>query len=211
MQHFVYRITFPDTGEYYYGKHSSSQEGDDGYRGSGHLLEQRKQTGIPYIFEIVSWYSSSEEALEAEKNIIGDLWQTDDRCLNLVPGGKGGWEGRVNWKGIPKSDEQREKMSLSNKNPKTGAALVAAIRNAKLGSEARRGQTDSAEVRAKRAESVSKSTLGKPKPWLNQNYVIEGELYAGMKQVTDKFGITRQTVNNRLNSQKWPDWNYANQ
>jgi hypothetical protein len=210
MPHFVYKITFPETGEYYFGKHTTSKNGDDGYRGSGHLLEERKASGQQFIFEILSYHNSSKEAFEAEKAIIGDLWKTDDLCLNLVPGGKGGWEDRINWKGVPKSDEQRRKMSLSNSKPKSGAALAATIQNGKLGAEARRGQKDSEEVNRRRSESVSKATKGVPKKWLLQKYIIEGKEYVGMQSVTDAFGITRQTVFNRIKSEKWPDWNYAN-
>lgn len=200
--HYVYRIDFLDTGEYYIGKHSTPNL-EDGYAGSGSLLEGKGEQISR--FSIVSFHNTSEEALRAEKELIGNLWREDPKCLNQMRGGKGGWE-HYSPKGIPKSPEHREKIARANRKPKSGKSLEACRTNSVLGAKARRGQTDSEEVRRKRAESVRKATAGVPKPWLRNRYLIEGIVYEGVHQVIEKFGCTRQTVWARVQSEKFPDW-----
>ena len=143
--HYVYKITFTNTNEYYIGKHSTVKD-NDGYLGSSTLTNEKIANEEVYIFEIIEYYDSSIEAYNAEKEIIGLLWKSDPLCLNKVPGGKGGWEYN-NWSGIPKSEEHKQKIGEANSKPKTGKGLIATIANAKLGAEKRRGQKDSIEVK----------------------------------------------------------------
>jgi hypothetical protein len=95
--------------------------------------------------------------------------------------------------------------------PKSGAALEAAIANGKKGSEARRGTHDSDAV--KKAKSIKAKALyaSNPehyaRPQYEKSYLIEGTIYKGHRAVVAAYGVTRQTVANRINSEKFPDWN----
>lgn len=203
MHHYVYRIDFPSTGEYYIGKHSTDNL-QDGYLGSGANLQERYDNRLPYEFSIINKYTSEDEAYEAEKILIGDLWDTDDKCLNKIPGGKTGIP--ENMKGVPKSSEHKQKISASNRKPKVGKALVAAIQNSKLGIESRRGMKDSEEVCKKRAASLSKALKGIPQPRFKSIYLIDGVEYVGTEYVKQKFGLSLYLLNQRIKSKDWPTW-----
>lgn len=87
-KHFVYKWTNKNTGEYYIGKHSGTE--DDGYIGSGKLFKV-KYFNDPENWErqILHYASSSNGALYAEKNYLGELYKSDPLCLNLIAGGSG--------------------------------------------------------------------------------------------------------------------------
>jgi len=93
-KHFVYKWTNNTTGEYYIGKHSGTE--DDGYIGSGKLFKI-KYFKDPENWErqILHYASSSNGALYAEKNYLGELYKSDPLCLNLIAGGSGS-EARLN-------------------------------------------------------------------------------------------------------------------
>lgn len=205
MLHYVYKTTVIDTGEYYIGKHSTDKANDN-YIGSGKGLLERVSEDYPITIEILKYADSSDEAYELEEQIIGDLWKTDPLCLNRCKGGKIGYAD--NRLGKPQSKEWRNNIGRANSKSKSGIALEASRQNAKLGSEARRGMKDTIEVKKKRAESVSKATAGKPKPHLRKKIYIDNKEYLGVTQVTEEYNITRQTVYNRIKSDKW-NWYYV--
>lgn len=86
MIHLIYKISDPDTGEYYIGKHSCEKI-DDGYVGSGNWSKKITKEKRTIVKEIISFHENSETAYEAEKRLIGDLWKTDRFCRNEIPGG----------------------------------------------------------------------------------------------------------------------------
>lgn len=203
MYHYVYRIDFILTEEYYIGKHSTDNL-QDGYLGSGSRLQERYDNGQPYVFSIISTHSSEDEAYEAEKKLIGNLWDVDDKCLNKIPGGRTGIPD--NMKGVPMSNGHKLKIAKANSKPKVGKALEAAIRNSKLGSEARRGMRDSEAVCKKRADSLSRALKGVKQPKNQSIYVIDGIEYIGTEQVKKKFGLSLYRLNRRIKSKDWPTW-----
>ena len=205
MKHYVYKTTILSTGEYYIGKHSTSNL-NDGYIGSGVSIKEMVNKETPINFEIIQYTDSSDEAYELEIKIIGNLYLTDPLCLNRVAGGKLGYAD--NRKGKKQSLEWKQKIGKGNSKPKTGKALEACIKNAKLGTEARRGQKDSDKTKRKRAESLSKALTGVPQLKRRKRVIADNKEYIGMQAVCDKFNITRQTVYNRIKSADW-DWRYA--
>ena len=112
------------------------------------------------------------------------------------------------WTGKKFSKEHKKALSESNKKPKTGVALVACLKNAKLGAIARTGMKDSYEVKRKRAESLSKVLTSVPRPNRRKTIIVDGNIYKGVELVQKKFNITRHTVYNRIKSDKW-NWKYA--
>ena len=112
MYYYTYKILF-ENDDYYLGQHITDNI-EDGYTGSGKKLKERIKTD-PFDFEILDFYKSEEELNNAERELIGDLWFTDPKCLNLKEGGTGGWSA-VN-KTLDRSymltEEYRDKMRKS--------------------------------------------------------------------------------------------------
>lgn len=81
--HYVYKLTRPDTGQYYIGKRSC--EGDpeaDTYRGSGKWPREMVSAGVLLIREIVSEHPTSTEALAEEMRTLRSL-EDDPLLMNL--------------------------------------------------------------------------------------------------------------------------------
>lgn len=108
----------------------------------------------------------------------------------------------------PQSKEHLEKRRKAMSKPKSGKALAASIANGKLGNKARQGMKDSEETKRQRNEAVSKVKKGVPVPNLRKSMLIEGVEYKGFDVVVEKYNVTRQTVWNRVKSDKFPDWSY---
>ena len=202
MQHYIYKTTFIDTGEYYIGKHSTNKINDN-YVGSGKALTKEKLSE-PFVHEILEYFDTEEEAYIAEDKAIGDLYLTDKKCLNRCGGG---WRGKAdNRKGKFHSEDWKRKISQSNSKPKEGVALQACLENSKKGIEARTGMKDSNEVKLRRAQSLSKALTGVPQPQRRKKLLINGDVINGLQQAAEKYNITTNTVRNRINSDKFPDW-----
>jgi len=141
--YYIYKIesTFKNkNGEkyYYIGQHTTKKF-PDAYWGSGKKLNDCYKK---YPMEKGNWKKiilefadSFEEVLRLEKDFIGDLFNTDDNCLNLKEGGIGGRNsreiqdkineqnrGRIPWnKGISSSEETKQKLRENHAGgPKKG-------------------------------------------------------------------------------------------
>jgi hypothetical protein len=90
--HFIYKTTNIITGRYYYGMHSTNNL-EDGYLGSGHRLwySIRKYGKENHKREIVEFHNSREELKQREKEIVDLNEIAKDDCMNLQPGGGGGF------------------------------------------------------------------------------------------------------------------------
>lgn len=112
MYYYTYKVEFTN-GDYYLGQHKTTDL-NDGYTGSGKKLKERND---PFVYDILEFYNNQEELNTAERELIGDLWLTDPKCLNMKEGGVGGWDA-VN-KTVDRSfmltEEYRNKMSKSIK------------------------------------------------------------------------------------------------
>ena len=109
-----------------------------------------------------------------------------------------------------KTEEHKAKISAANSKPKSGAALTAALANGKKGSEARRGTKDSAETLKKKRASALAYLERNPEEGTGRTpkeYLIEGKVFSGMKSICEKYGVTRQTVHNRMKSKKF-EWSF---
>lgn len=92
MCYYVYKVSNLNSGEYYYGKRSSKKHWKkDTYMGSGLLLNKKRKAHPKdeWVKEVLLLLDSEEEAYLYEKICIGDRWETDPLCLNLIEGGKG--------------------------------------------------------------------------------------------------------------------------
>jgi hypothetical protein len=90
--HFIYKTTNLLNGKYYVGMHSTSNL-NDGYLGSGKRLRYSiRKYGIEnFKLEIIEWLASREELVEKEKQLVNEDLLKDEMCINLKPGGGGGF------------------------------------------------------------------------------------------------------------------------
>ena len=110
MFYYTYKVVLLKgslAGKYYYGQHRTKNL-EDGYIGSGtriasYFKKYPKIEGVTYVRQILAFYSDEEELNRAEKELIGDSYETDPNCLNLKAGGKQ----------VKLSTESRKKISLS--------------------------------------------------------------------------------------------------
>ena len=93
MIFYVYKTIRKSTGEYYIGKRCFSGKNivDDKYVGSGTMLKKKySKDPSDWYRETICECKSRKELSKSEKKYLGDLWETDPKCLNLKPGGDGG-------------------------------------------------------------------------------------------------------------------------
>jgi hypothetical protein len=103
--YFFYKTTNLMNNKYYYGVHSTKKL-DDGYLGSGTYLRRsiNKYGKDNFIIDIIEFFSNKEDMLEKEKNVVNEKLLLDKNCMNLRPGGFGGFS----------SKEQSENAKKSN-------------------------------------------------------------------------------------------------
>lgn len=101
--HYIYRTKCLVTGTWYVGMHSTCDI-NDGYMGSGVRLRRsiRKYGVNNHIKDIVEFFENRDLLVEAEKKAITSEMITDINCMNLMPGGNGGFI----------SDEQQKHRSI---------------------------------------------------------------------------------------------------
>jgi hypothetical protein len=90
--HYLYKTTCLVTGRYYIGMHSTCNL-NDGYMGSGRRLRAsiRKHGEENHVVEILEFFETRELLIEAEIKAITPDMITDNNCMNLMGGGKGGY------------------------------------------------------------------------------------------------------------------------
>jgi group I intron endonuclease len=117
--YYVYKTINLINGKYYIGAHKSDTPHDLSYVGSGTIIKKAiEKYGVDnFINGVIDYYPDKSSMFEAEKLIVGDLWQTDPLCYNQSPGGYGGsGVGHVKdmtWHKKPKPDDVKKKISKS--------------------------------------------------------------------------------------------------
>lgn len=94
--HYIYKITRFD-GVFYIGLHSTDDL-DDGYFGSGTRLSNSiRYHGVEkHKKEILEFLPSRKALKEREAEILTEELRADPMCMNIAPGGSGGWCGNPN-------------------------------------------------------------------------------------------------------------------
>jgi len=89
--HYLYKITRND-GRFYIGMHSTDNL-EDGYFGSGKLITRSiKKHGIDiHTKEILEFLPSRQSLKDREKEILTEDLRADTKCMNIAPGGGGGF------------------------------------------------------------------------------------------------------------------------
>ncbi|EDO3164227.1 hypothetical protein CYH58_10450 [Salmonella enterica subsp. enterica serovar Newport] len=135
--HYVYHTTIKSNRSgkiyHYVGKRTTTNL-DDGYVGSGKIIKRmvakNKEAGIPlYEFDVVrsKFFDTAEEAFECEILLVEAAREKWGRgvCLNIAPGGVGGFDGGENHpmygkKHKPESIEKFRKNNKGEGNPMFG-------------------------------------------------------------------------------------------
>ena len=101
-------------GYYYLGQHSTNDL-NDGYKGSGRRIkEYYKQHPNDYIFTILEFYTDKLSLAKGEQELINNLYETDEYCLNL----RGGQLGTTY------TEEAKCKMRKKHKMTKEGSSVL---------------------------------------------------------------------------------------
>lgn len=126
MKHgYIYIITHDPTGRYYIGQRMSVDPYNDKYMGSGVAWKQilAAHPADEFSKKILAMSDDREELNRLEGKFVGNLYETDSKCINLMSGG------RVHtW-----SKESREKLSKSLLGkPSRMSAEARALRSKKM-------------------------------------------------------------------------------
>lgn len=165
MYYYTYKVQCTAVGweDYYYlGQHTTSNL-DDRYKGSGtKLWEYYKQYPEDYIFTILEFYSNKTELNIAEQKLIGDLWKTDEYCLNMNDNGS--WKAVCEyWKGRPHSEEHNRKLSESLKGkPAWNKGIPYSEETKRKMSESMMGKNKGRQHSEEAKRNMSTGQKGKP-------------------------------------------------
>lgn len=90
--HYIYKITNTLNDNFYIGMHSTFNL-EDGYMGSGkRIVNSIRKHGVEnHKKEILEFYKDRKELKAREKEIVNEEFLKDPRCMNIQPGGEGGW------------------------------------------------------------------------------------------------------------------------
>lgn len=90
--HFLYKTTNLLNGTFYIGIHSTNNL-NDGYLGSGKRLRRsiKKYGTENFKLEILEFFENRELLVEKEKELVNTDLLQNNNCMNLRPGGEGGF------------------------------------------------------------------------------------------------------------------------
>jgi len=90
--HYIYKTTDLRNGNFYIGAHSTNDL-NDGYLGSGTRLRRaiKKHGKDKFNLEILEYFDSRKLLMERESEIVNLGLIKDEKCMNLKPGGRGGF------------------------------------------------------------------------------------------------------------------------
>lgn len=117
--HYIYKITNLITGFYYIGRHSTMNL-NDGYMGSGTLLNELFELYGKENFkkEILEFLSDFDALKAREKQIVNRDFLKLPNVLNMNEGGDGGWEHVNNNVELRKAKNRRAGLKMFKKNLK---------------------------------------------------------------------------------------------
>ena len=102
--HFIYKTTDTRNGNFYIGMHSTKNL-NDGYIGSGTRLKHLIYKHGKEIFnmEILEFLPNRESLKKREVEIVNSDLLLEEKCMNLKPGGYGGFNNKIHMMKVSKS------------------------------------------------------------------------------------------------------------
>jgi hypothetical protein len=112
--HFIYKTTNLKNGKFYVGMHSTHNL-NDGYLGSGLRLRRSVRRNGPENFKIeyLEFFDNRIELTNREKQLVNEDLLKDPMCMNIRPGGSGGWTSEQQKQNAIKSN-QKQKWLMEN-------------------------------------------------------------------------------------------------
>ena len=112
--HYIYKTTNLVNGKYYIGMHSTHNF-EDGYVGSGKRLwySIKKYGKENFKCEILEILPDRSSLKEREKELVNEVLLKNPMCMNIKPGGSGGFSREQQIKNALKSNE-RQKWLMKN-------------------------------------------------------------------------------------------------
>jgi hypothetical protein len=159
----TYLVYHPTTLRYYIGKSTIARIfGKKKYMGGGTALAKcfKKYPKSEWYMNVLGVFLTEDEAYAEEAILVNEEILSDERCLNLECGGRGGMAGRVGgFKGGHHTAEARKKISKYNKGKKHSPESRANMSAARKGVPSPlRGCTFTDEHKA----NISTAKKGKP-------------------------------------------------
>jgi hypothetical protein len=163
--HYLYKTTCKVTGKYYIGMHSTCNL-EDGYMGSGKRLKRsiRKYGEENHVKEILQFFESREDLVEAEKKAITKDMLIDVKCMNLMSGGTGGCYSIEHLKTIShKGVDKRFELIKSDIDYYINWCNQLSIKNKKVYEEGRRSKEYFYDWNGKEHTDLTKQKMRKSK------------------------------------------------
>lgn len=182
--HYIYKIT-RDDGKYYIGMHSTD-ELEDGYFGSGKLITRSvKKYGVEkHQKEILEFLPSRSLLKEREKEIITLEMRADKKCMNIAPGGGGGFiSEEMQFKRASAAGKAASKVftkgSIAAKQRAAATVKTTKIRRERgvlrnWCGENFRGKSHTAETKAKMSASQQGKQLGQRNSQFGTCWITDG-------------------------------------
>jgi group I intron endonuclease len=199
--HYIYKTICTVSNKYYIGMHSTDDI-DDGYLGSGKVLQYsiKKHGKQNHIKEIIEYFPDRIQLALREKELITDDILNDPMCINLRYGGNGGMPG------MNVTEETRAKLSKAGKGrphseehkAKIGIANAGKIRTPEMIQNHKdkiTGRIQSTEERQMRSEVV------KYKKAYNSRAVnVDGIEYVDVQKAAIAIGMSASTLGKQCTS-----------
>ena len=114
--HYIYKTTNLKNGKFYVGMHSTHNL-NDGYLGSGLRLRRSIRRNGPENFklEYLEFFDTREDLINREKELVNEDLLKDPMCLNIRPGGTGGWSIEQQMENAKKSNERQKWLRENDK------------------------------------------------------------------------------------------------
>lgn len=208
MKHIIYQISNTVNGKIYIGAHSTENI-NDSYMGSGIAIRQAiKKYGIEsFAKDILHVFDTREEMYEKEREIVSLDFVNRPDTYNMGVGGRGAPMALIGW-----TEEQRKLISTETSRAMQTPEMREFMRSVRTGkkdseeSRQKRSQTNKALYHGSSMDRTGSTLSVQHKAKISKAVSINGIVYPSGSEAAISLGIARSTLQDRLKSDKYPDW-----
>lgn len=161
--------------------------------------EHKKHKNLSDDYIIEELYSSSN------KQKISDLEKEYRPDFNIGMNKNIGGLDVTFYPDMPKDEEWKRKIALSNSKPKDKKGRKACQENSKKACDAWRGQSHTEEHKKHIRKLMSEYWTDRPRPLHRKKVYGDGIVYESLSIAAETLGVSRQTIHNRIKNDKF-DW-----